>query len=187
MLTLKVCQLSHLGLPPTHLPPHTSLSEIKRLVTQTKKVKAQALGLDGCYWLPPHPLSLSLSHSLCFSSSLFVFVAVSHNVRVKWHGAASAPIEGVLLCGSRVYLTWGRLHLFPLVLRSSVSDIYRLLSCVCLYLCVTQWPKLGQQLRHLNSHCSQPLGFCNICPIHPDAADLSDTNVYFPLEHYDVR
>lgn len=184
MLTLKVCQLCHLG-----LPPPTSLSEMKRLVTQTKKVKVHALGVDGCYWLPPHPLSLSLSRSLWFSSSLFVFVAVSHNVRVKWHGAAPAPTEGVLLCGSRVYLTWGRLHLFPLVLRSSVSDIYRLLlcMCVCLYLCATQWPELGQQLQHLNSHCSQPLAFCNICPIHPDAADLSDTNVYFPLEHYDVR
>lgn len=31
--------------PPT--PP--SLSETKRLVTQTKKVKVQALGVDGCY------------------------------------------------------------------------------------------------------------------------------------------
>lgn len=31
------------------------------------------------------------------------------------------------------------------------------------------------------------VGFQQYLEIHPDAADLSDTNVYFPLGHYDVR
>lgn len=89
------------SLSPCLLPPPLCL-KIKRLVAQTKTVKVQALGVDGCYRPLCHSLSLPLS---CFSSSLFIFVAVSHNVRVKWHGAAPASIDGVLLCGSRVYLT----------------------------------------------------------------------------------
>lgn len=35
------------SLSPPLLPP--SLSEIKRLAAQTKTVKVQALGVDGCY------------------------------------------------------------------------------------------------------------------------------------------
>ncbi len=58
-------------LSPCLLPP--SLSEIKRLEAQTKTVKVQALGADGCYW----PLRHSLSLARCVSPPLCLFLWLS--------------------------------------------------------------------------------------------------------------
>lgn len=123
------------ALSPRPATPSSAFVWNQKVGGTNKESKSSGSG-GGSLLLTAPPFSRSLSRSLCFSSSLFIFMAVSHNVRVKWHGAAAASIDGVLLCGSRVYLTWGRLHLFPLVLRSSVSDIYRLLLYVCVCVCV---------------------------------------------------
>lgn len=169
----------------THpLPP--SLSEIKRLAAQTKTVKVQALGVDGCYW----PLRHSNSLARCVSPPLCLF---------PWLSLTMSGLSGVVQrqpplmeCyyvvpvsiwpeADCTYFPWSCVHL-----SLTYNAFYCVCACVCVSVCnimtrirSAAWaPELS----------SQPtIGFCNICPIHPDPADLFDTNVYFPAEHYDVR
>lgn len=96
-----LAQANTKGMPP--LSPRRfapRLSEIKRLAAQTKTVKSSG-SEGGWLLLTAPPFSLSLSHSVSPPFFGLFLSAVSHNVGVKWRGAAPAFVDGVLLCVSQ--------------------------------------------------------------------------------------
>lgn len=88
----------------------------------------------------------------------------------------------------RVCLTCGRLHLFPLVLRTSVSDMHCLLLwvCVCVSVCnIMTGIRSSAQAPELSSQTT--VGFQQYLPNSSGCCDCFDTNVYFPADRYDTR
>lgn len=109
-------------------------------------------------------------------------IAVPGSVRGKWCTAAPASSDGVLFRASCVSLTRGRLYLFPPVLSLTCNTFYYGCPSPC-----DVMTRIRPSARAPAPACKLTAGFGDIWTIHPDAADLLDSNVYFPAELYEGR